>query len=417
MDAFTTEQSLRQEAIRRRLEGEQRCAICAALGKSLGWFSLWWRRYCQDPQTDFQDHSRAPHTSPTRLPEGIAHAIVQIRRTFEQAQCGLIGAAAIRRELVRQHIKPCPSLSTIQRMLKARHRTQPQGGGAPQAYYPELLATGPNDLHATDIITRHLWGGLVIQHFHTIDHYSHAVHLSQHLDKTSATARTHLLETWADLGLPTVQQLDNEDAFSGGHTHPRVFGQIVRLCLFVGVEVLFTPEYEAKRNYRIEGFHSLWVKAFWRRNRFRSLAHVVRKTPTFLRWYHQQYRPPSLDGHSPAQRRRGFRPERVTAFRRHEIPVRLPITAGRIHLMRRVKQDGTIRLLNETWRVGLKWCGQYVLATIDTASETLTIWHKANSTTPWKRIKTWRYPLAEPVQPLRPCFRRKRSRCLDYWPD
>ena len=160
MDAFTTEQSLRQEAIRRRLEGAHRCDICAALGKSLSWFSRWWRRYCQDPQTDFHAQSRAPRTSPTRLPQGVEQAIVQIRKTFERAQCGLIGPAAIQHELIRQHIKPCPSQTTIQRVLRAHHLTHPQGAGASQAYYPELLATGPNDIHATDIITRHLWGGL-----------------------------------------------------------------------------------------------------------------------------------------------------------------------------------------------------------------------------------------------------------------
>jgi len=76
--------------------------------------------------------------------------------------------------------------------------------------------------------------------------------LTQHLDKTSRTTCVHLLKTWASLGLPYLQQFDNEGAFAGGYTHWHVLGQVVRLCLFCGVEPLFTPYYEPKRNYQIE---------------------------------------------------------------------------------------------------------------------------------------------------------------------
>ncbi len=255
-------------------------------------------------------------------------------------------------------------------------------------YYPEPVAWAPNAIHATDIITRHVHGGEEIQNFHTIDHYTHAVHLSQYADKTSTRAGMHLLSTWANLGLPFIQQVDNENAFCGGHTHPRVIGRVVRLCLFVGIEPLFIPVHEAKRNYWIERFHSLWVSAFWSRQKFRDLAHVQAEIPTFLWWYHTRYQPPPcLQDKTPAQMRRGFQPIRLTASLRCLIPDPLPITAGRIHFIRKVDVHGNIRLLNEIWSVGSRWVGEYVWATVDTAEQILTIKYQTEAEAAWKQLK------------------------------
>ncbi len=60
-----------------------------------------------------------------------------------------------------------------------------------------------------------------------------------------------------------------------------MIGQVVRLCLFCGIELLFTPFYEPKRNYQIETFHSLWVQAFWSRHQFRRRAHMQAELPLF----------------------------------------------------------------------------------------------------------------------------------------
>ena len=66
MDTDTTEQALRREAVRRRLQGEQRRDICADLNRSPAWFSKWWAEYNQNPLTDFVDQSRAPTHRPKR---------------------------------------------------------------------------------------------------------------------------------------------------------------------------------------------------------------------------------------------------------------------------------------------------------------------------------------------------------------
>jgi putative transposase len=422
MGPFTTEQNVRRDAIRRHVLGERPKDICRDLGRSPSWFDKWWAEYRRDPQTDFADHSRAPRTSPHQTSEQVAQAIVTARQTLEAANLpdtkyGLIGAHAVRAHLERLGIKPLPSDPTIQRIMARRELTHPIGAGNDAAYYAWPVAWAVNAIHATDIITRYLRGGEEIDNFHTIDLYSQAAHLTQHTDKSSATTCAHLLKTWAKLGLLLMQQFDNEAAFCGGHTHPHVIGRVVRLCLFCGIEPIFTPVYEAKRNYQIETFHSLWVKAFWSREEFTNPAHVRSEVPTFVRWYHTVYQPPALSGKTPSQMRRNAPIQYLTADLRRRIPLeQLPITAGRIHFMRKVNLAGQIELLNETWPVGEKWIGEYVRATIDTAPQTLTLWHQASPDADWRLIKTRQFQLGETVHVVLPSFKRNSPRCRDYWP-
>ena len=192
---------------------------------------------------------------------------------------------------------------------------------------------------------------------------------------------------------------------------------MVRLCLFCGIEPLFTPFYEAKRNHPIETFHSLWDQGFWSRQEFRNCAHVQTEIPLFERWYHRVYQPPALLGQTPAQMRRGVPIVRLDPDLRRLIPAgRLPVTAGRIHFMRKVETTGDIELLNETWSVGRKWIGEYVRVTINTDDHILTFWYQPDAASDWRLLKTRQFRLKECVQPLLPAFRRNRARCREYLP-
>ncbi len=422
MDERTPEQALRWEAIRRRLAGESRRAICQALGRATSWFDKWWAEYRRHPRGDLADRSRAPHTSPQQVPAEIVTAVVRIRKTLEAADSPAtryspIGQRAIAGQLSELKVDDIPSLTSIQRILQTHGLTHPVGAGEAKAYYPWPSAWEVNAIQATDIITRSLQGGLAIENFHTIDHYSHAIWLGQYANSTSATTCQFLLENWANLGLPRLHQFDNEGCFSGGHTHPRVIGQVVRLCLFCGIEPLFTPVYDPKRNYQIETFHSLWLRLFWKRHHFRNLAGVQRLAPNFRNWYQAHYRPPDLDGLTPDQMLAHSHRRLLTADLRARIPSgRLPLTAGRVHFMRKVTGDGLIHLLNEPWPVDRKWAGEYVRATLDLTQQRLTIWQQADADSPWRLLKTRQFRLKEPVHEPIPAFRQKCTRCRDYYP-
>jgi putative transposase len=420
MQTQTSEQALRCEAVRRLVQGHPICDICRDLHRTRQWLNKWWRIFRANPKTDFADHSRAPRTSPNRISEEVEWAIIAARQVLEDGatpdtRYGLIGSRPIQGSLEKLRIKPLPSERTIERVLTRHGVTHALGQGHENAYYPWPVAWDINAIFATDIITKHLRGGTSIENFHTMDLYSHDVWLSPYMEKNSATGRKHLLDSWLQLGRPFLHQFDNESSFNGGQSHRRVFGRVVRLCLYCQIEPFFTPLYEAKRNYQIESFHSLWVAACWSRHEFTSCCEIEDELRLFRRWYRGEYRPPALDGKTVKQVRRGFHPPRLPL--RSLIPEgRLPLTAGRIHIMRKVSPQGTVPLLNESWTVGKRWMGEYVRATIDTARQRIGFWHKQDDDADWRCLKTNLFRTHETVHDVVPAFRRKCKRCLDGLP-
>jgi hypothetical protein len=182
----------------------------------------------------------------------MSRRIVQVRATLAH-QRKPIGARTIHRELNKRRLKPCPSLRTIQRVLQRKGLTL-SSGEAEAAYRPHPEAEYPNAVQATDIVTRWLTGGAVVQTFTTVDHFTNAAYATAHPHKRIQAARDHLLKTWAFQGLPDLAQFDNESAFSGGR-YAQQLSPIIRLCLYVGCDVLFTPEYEADYNWEVETFN------------------------------------------------------------------------------------------------------------------------------------------------------------------
>jgi len=73
--------------------------------------------------------------------------------------------------------------------------------------------------------------------------------------------------------------------------------------------------------------------------------------------------------------------------------------------------------LNEAWPVGIKWVGEYVRATINTAEQRLTVWYQPDADSEWRLLKTRQFRISETAHDLLPAFRRNRTRCRECWPD
>ena len=419
---LSNEQGLRRVAIRRRRQGERPTDSCRAVGRSLPWLNKWWQRYPAQPSTDFADYSRAPHSSPHRLPAPVEAASVRVRHLREAhatptARYGLIGSRTIQGEWQRVGIQPLPSEATIQRVLHRHGLTHPLGANRVSADYPWPIAWAPAAMPATDFILRHLSGGIAGQNLHTIDLVSHALSRSHHPSKSRAVVAAHLLQTWRTLGLPVLQQLDNESLFRGGPTPARVLGHVVRLCLWCGIEPLCPPDYEPKRNHQIETFHRRWRQGFWSKTRFRSVAPVQHDRPLCVHWYHTAYLLPPPLRQTPAQLRADFSPFRLSPALHTLIPAgRLPVTAGYRHFLRKVDPPGHVRLLNDSWVIGHRWSGLYGRVTIHTAAQRLSVWYQPAANTDGRCLKTFTFRINESLHSLHPEFRRNRPRCRDCFP-
>ncbi len=394
---------LRQQAVQMFRAGQHPEAIAKTLHHSRRWVYDWVAFQRQHPHTRYRSKSRAPHHPPPPISRQMVYRILRLRQALEhhrppRFRYTAIGARTIRHELEKRRVKACPSLSTIQRVLCRHHLTHPAAAEDGHAYRPHPPATYPNAVQATDIITRWLTGGEVVQTFTTVDHYTNGACATPQPHKRAQAARAHLLKTWEILGIPDLAQFDNESAFRGGR-HPHRLGPIVRLCLYVGSEVLFTPEYEADYNWVVETFNQLWARQCWERHRFTGRPQVPRATAHFLAWYDTEYVAPRQAG-TPQQLRRGQHRFRLSSRLATLIPDDLPICKGQVHAVRQVGADGRVTFLNEPFRVGKRYHDRYVWLTLNTAKQTLTVYYQAAPEAEWQTLKVYPYPLGEPVRPV-----------------
>jgi hypothetical protein len=397
----------RRKAVRLYRGGTPVKVIAGQLKQSVSWVYKWITYQAQHLWTRFRSGSRAPHHQPHQTPLVVGRRVLRLRQHLgrhrsPEARFAGVGARTIQSEY-RKRYGPPPSLSTIQRILNRNHRTTSQPKR--QRYRPHPLAEYPNAVHATDIITRWITGGAVVQAFHTVDVYSNDVASTIRAHKTAADACQHLLNTWKTLGIPDLAQFDNESAFSGGR-YARKISQVVRLCLYFGIPVLFTPLNEADYNWPAETFNALWAKQFWNRHQFSRRGDVPRVQRSFLAWYRTTYVAPRQSD-TPARLRRGHRLHRLPARWAEQLPDPLPICAGQIHAVRRVDETGDVRFLNEPIRVGKRYAGRYVWLTLDTGQQQLAIWYQPCADADWRQLKVRDYPLEESVLPV-----PKKFQCL-----
>ncbi len=408
----STKRSNHADARQRRLAvylyraGQSVTRIVQKVKRSRSWLYKWIRFRAHHPWTRFRSGSRVPHQHPTQTPPVVERRVLRLRRrlvrhTAPGVRFAGVGARAIQREYRQRYGSP-PSLSTIQRILHRQHCTQPPAKR--KRYRPHPPAEYPNAVQATDIITRWISGGIVVQAFHTVDVYSNDVASTIHVHKAAGDAVHHLLETWKTLGIPDLAQFDNESAFSGGR-YARQISQVVRLCLYFGIPVLFTPVDEASYNWPAETFNALWATQFWKRHHFSRRRDVPRVQRSFLNWYRTNYVAPR-QADTPARLRRGHRIRRLPAHWATQLPDRLPMCAGYIHAVRRVDEVGFVRFLNEPIRIGTRSAGRYVWLTLDTRRQRLTVWYQRSAEADWRQLKVRDYPLDEPVLPVPKKFAR-----------
>ena len=275
------EARLRRTALRLWVRETPTKIILEHVRRSRAWLTKWRRRYQRLGWHGLQSQSRRPVHSPTACPPRLERLIVQIRRRLARAKVGLVGRGAIRRELKKLGLgQGTPSRSTIQRVLREHGLTGPASAPRP-AYFPVPGENVASVLHAADWTCRYLEDGPKVYAFHTLNLHTRACAQTIALNKSTATVIAHFLESWKTLGIPDFLQLDNDAAFCGGYKVPRVFGQFVRLCLYVGLELVFLPVAEPERNGDVEQLNGLWARAFWNRQHFRSFAQVQRRSPRF----------------------------------------------------------------------------------------------------------------------------------------
>lgn len=412
----------RRTAIHLLRSGKAPAEVAQEVQRSLAWVYKWRKRYFE--AGDWQalvDRSRAPGHVPTKLSVSIRQAIRAVRseleaEAVEPGKLSYIGAHTIHGRLRQKRIAPLPSISSIEREVRAAGMTRPRKPKEPEPIlYPHLHPNQPHQLVQVDIVPRYLPGGPCVSCFNAIDVVSRYPTGLQYTTKRSADAVHFLLQAWCDLGVPDYTQLDNESCFSGGFTHPGVLGKVLRLGLMIGTELVFSPIRHPESNGCVERFHQDYTQNVWDKIDLPDLAAVQKHSPLFFDAYRHSPHHSALQGRSPLDMH-SMRPIRhlPTGFRP---PAKLPLTAGKVHFIRVVSKECQIMVLNQQWEVPTAKPNQGVWATLQFSAQgaRLRIYDAAPDAQRRTCLAEYPFTLKESVQPLRPEFLRHMKGPKPSW--
>lgn len=396
----------REQAIHALRFGKTIKEVAVALNRHPNWVRKWWKRYQEKGWAGLQDQSKVPKKHGRKLLAPMRQAICQARSEVEvEAARGeglkYIGAQAVRTKLKDKNIKPLPSISSIERTMRAYGLTKKRNlKEKPSIKYPHLKPTVAHQLCQVDIVPHFLSGGQRIACFNALDVVSRYPTGQAFAQRRSEDAAVFLIHVWQKIGIARYTQLDNEGCFSGGATHKYVLGKVLRLALNVGTELVFSPLYHPQSNGYVERFHQDYDHHVWEDTYLHHQDDVQAHSKTFFELYRNSEHHSALNGHTPNSCHYQQTPNKLsTDFSLAK--EKLPLREGRVHFIRRIDPVGSVKVLNACWAVPEPNFDKGVWVTIEFQSDsaTLYIYDAAPDTTDRQCLASYPFPLKEDVLP------------------
>ncbi len=374
-----SEEELRQEAVRRRSEGESPTEIAAVLGRTTRWVRKWVARHDEEGHDNdwAQARSRAPISSPTKTSAEIEAQILASRARLVANPRAQYGSLAIQWDLRRIGVDPIPPSRTIERILARAGVAQPRRRRNAQYKsknipYPVRIPASPGTTHQIDMIgPRHLFGAAKFHTLNLIDVGSHRVGNDIVTETRPAVLVAALTGIWSRVGVPSVAQFDNHANFRGGIPPAwRHFSPIVAACLDLDVTPRFIPVREPWRNGVVEHFNDVWDKSFFRTEVFDNLDHLRAENSAFVEFHNTHHRYSAHAGATPNQMWQDRLCPMLPAG--YQPPPRLP-AKGRIEVVRYIRSNRQLSLFGKQITLAEKDIHQYVTAIIKVRSRKLIV--------------------------------------------
>jgi len=415
-------EALRHRAIDLYLQGKRPVEIVQELNRSRKWFYTTLQRFKQEGRAGLREKSRAPHGKPQQTAPEIEAAVVRMRNLIVSGddpvlRYGNYGAEAIAAELRRAGIEP-PSRATIYRILHRHGLIKPRPRRRKQKTlpkdYPWPSPSAETTLHVMDFMMRMLPGGRRLYAANLLEMPCQWPFLAILPAKTRDYVGDFTVSAWQEIGIPDVLQVDNDGVWRGSSSAPYTFSFLVRLWLFLGVQVIFIPPYTPQANTWIESFNQLWDRNFWQRNHFHSLQEVQQQLTYFQTYCRQRRLLPGTEITVHDCRSQQPTPMLLSDDFHCHRQKRLPLTAGVLHFIRFVDAHGNISFLNAIWPLGPQWRGKTVRATLDVKLGVVIVYYQETREANPQRIADFPFPIREDVHPLNERFRRPAP---SIWPD
>ena len=396
----------RKLAIFQLIKGKTIEEVAQFLDRSPNWVWKWHTRYREEGWSGLKDRSRAPKYHGNKLPETARRAVRQARRELEaEAALGdglkYLGAIAVRTRLKKKQVKPLPSISSIERILREAGMTKPKEKQVePQIKYPHLKPTQAHQLCQVDIVPHFLSGGKRVSCFNAIDVVSRYPTGQPFARRRSEDAAAFLIHVWQEIGIPHYTQVDNEACFSGGARHKHVLGKVVRLALEVGTELLFSPVYHPESNGSVERFHQDYDRHVWEDTYLDNIDEVLKQSQHFFPLYRRREDHSKLNEQSP-EAIHSQQPVQKLVADFTTSNTRRPLKEGHVHFIRCINAEGKVRVLNDEWIVPNLDTEKGVWVTIEflTNGATLRIFNAAPDRSERRCLASYPFPIDEPILP------------------
>lgn len=346
------------KAVRRGLSLRQ---VARDFSVSLATVQKWVERAGEQrlDRVDWSDRPSGTCQPGNKASREIEDVILAVRKELKETSAlGEYGAEAISRELKRRGRKRIPSVRTIGRILERRGvldgRKRVRRPPPPRGWYLPPVSRGKVEVDSFDIVEGLvIQGGIGVEVLNAISLHGG---LAASWPKARITAKTvvnALVEHWRRFGLPGYAQFDNGTVFQGPHAHPNTIGRVTRVCLSLGVTVVFAPPRETGFQASIESYNGRWQAKVWNRFHFDSRKALQAQSAKYV----------------TACRRR-------SAARIESAPKRIPfpedwaldlqrLESGTIIYLRRTNEKGRVNMLGHTFSVDTHWPHRLVRAEVD----------------------------------------------------
>lgn len=224
-----------------------------------------------------------------------------------------------------------------------------------------------NNIHQADLIgPRYIKDDGRFYSLNVMDLYSHRVSLHPQRRKDDQAVALGLIRCWKIMGVPDFLQVDNQLCFRGSNRYPRSFGIVLRLCLLLGIEVVFIPIGEPWRNGAVESFNDTYNRRFFRTQWFRNYRHLRSQSKSFELFHNRNHRYSCLKGKTPLQmvQEAGFVP--IVPSSKFKLPKLDYIPDGTISLIRFIRSDRRLDVFGEHFEVPKALIYTYIRAKIIT---------------------------------------------------
>ncbi|MCK4527983.1 transposase [candidate division WOR-3 bacterium] len=383
------EEQIRKEALKLYLDGKSVSDVCRKISRSREWFYKWLRRYQGGASEWYQDRSRAPRRVANKTPEKVEEQVLKIRSRLENSKYSQIGAMAIQWEMEKLGIETLPSW-TINRILRRHNVVHEKKKYKPSGKkYPEVKEIFSDSIQQADIVgPRYIKNDGRFYSLNVIDLESYLTSIYPCRTKGDEDMSRGLLYAWKNIGKPDFIQFDNELSFRGSNRYPRSLGLVIRMCLSLGVQVIFIPVGEPWRNGVIEKFQDVFDKIFYRKQFFTSFKHLKQEALFFEKFRNRNHRCSALHGRTPLQ----YIASEDIYIRKLDgnvvlKKIDLSLEDGYIHIIRFIRSDCQLNVYGEKFKMPKRVMYEYVIATICTKTHTLQV--RIDK----ELIETYEYPI------------------------